>query len=136
MTVQTKVRTREQVLEEEKELLRREEELAVRQKTLAQREDRFNSHFQESVSHVQRISDNYASSPSAQVFYSDFLMQLHRTHSQMADTFEEERQALKKESQNLDDSLRNIHEEKVRLAYQEEEEKAHSSKPKQKGGHQ
>lgn len=133
MTIQKTKRTREQVLEEEKELLGQEEALVARKKSLTQREERFFSHFQESLSHVRTISEHYATSPSAQTFYSDFLMQLHRTHSQMADTFEEERQALKKDSKDLDDSLRNLHEEKTRLTYQEEQ--ARSQKIKERSSH-
>lgn len=130
MSQKTKTRSLEQVLSEERKLSLQEEKLAAHKRELNKREEQFFSSFEQSLSNVQTILDNYVASSSARAFYYDFLDQLYITKRKMNVAFDDERNTLMLDIKKLEVTKRSLYEEKLAIQCQENTNKAKEKRPK------
>lgn len=130
MSPKTKTRSLEQVLSEERKLLLQEEKLAADRRELNKREEQFFSSFEQSLTNVQTILDNYVASSSARAFYYDFLDQLYITKRKMSVAFDDERNTIMIDLKKLEVTKRSLYEEKLAIQNQENTNKAKAKQSK------
>lgn len=130
MSQKTKTRSLEQVLSEERKLSLQEEKLASDKRELNKREEQFFSSFEQSLTNVQTILDNYVASSSARAFYYDFLDQLYITKRKMSVVFDDERNRIMIDLKNLEVTKRSLYEEKLAIQHQENTNKAKAKQSK------
>lgn len=130
MSQKTKTRSLEQVLSEERKLSLQEEKLAADRRELNKREEQFFSSFEQSLTNVQTILDNYVASSSARAFYYDFLDQLYITKRKMSVAFDDERNTIMIDLKKLEVTKRSLYEEKLAIQHQENTNKAKAKQSK------
>lgn len=130
MSQKTKTRSLEQVLFEERKLSLQEEQLAADGRELNKREEQFFSSFEQSLTNVQTILDNYVASSSARAFYYDFLDQLYITKRKMSVAFDDERNTIMIDLKKLEVTKRSLYEEKLAIQHQENTNKAKAKQSK------
>lgn len=130
MFQKTKTRSLEQVLSEERKLSLQEEQLTADRRELNKREEQFFSSFEQSLTNVQTILDNYVASSSARAFYYDFLDQLYITKRKMSVAFDDERNTIMIDLKKLEVTKRSLYEEKLAIQHQENTNKAKAKQSK------